>query len=132
MGRAAVAPPSGGSNSHYGQVSPNPKPEIRNPKEIREPKADSASSPFNAALQRNAEKRREEELSAILRISALNLRRLRAKRDMAVQRHKGFGYWVPSPVGFLHSTFCSLKAAHLCGAGLAAFEAIEADDAAQE
>ena len=38
-----------------GDGSPNPKPEIRNPKEIREPKADSASSPFNAEAQRFAE-----------------------------------------------------------------------------
>ena len=41
--------------AHYGQVSPNPKPELRNPKEIRAPKADSASSPFNAEAQRFAE-----------------------------------------------------------------------------
>ncbi|MCX6913520.1 MAG: hypothetical protein NT167_10815, partial [Verrucomicrobia bacterium] len=34
-----------------GDGSPNPKPEIRNPKEIRDPKADSASSPFNAEAQ---------------------------------------------------------------------------------
>ena len=51
--------PCDDSNSHYGQVSPNPKPEIRNPKEIRDPKADSASSPFNAEAQRFAEVRRE-------------------------------------------------------------------------
>ncbi len=38
----------------------NPKSEIRNPKEIRDPKADSASSPFNSeALQRFAEVRKE-------------------------------------------------------------------------
>jgi len=44
------------SNSHYAMAMAA---QIRNPKEIRDPKADSASSPFNAEAQRFAEVRRE-------------------------------------------------------------------------
>ena len=43
-GRTGKGKMRGGSNSHYAMAMAA---QIRNPKEIRDPKADSASSPFN-------------------------------------------------------------------------------------
>ena len=65
--------------AHYGQVSPNPKPELRNPKEIRAPKADSASSPFN--------------LNSAVELTAKNAKN--AKKDS----YERMAYVFPSPGG---------------------------------